>query len=242
MWRKYLACANRPMLTLHLHLNTLAWYVTAVMDCLWTEPVCTGSFKHFYHWQGVMTDLWLISVPLDKTSITSVEKLRQTIEKTNLASSFMFSIPDLKVSFSRGVEVERIKWKPKRRNRENSIHIQYMRRVQQKQGRVFGVLLRSSPAAQVACGKISISTHFTLSRRQSLSQSFFLLNKLSHICRGAAIVMSVRWQKGLSETNAAASPATPGGDSGQSAHRFRRSLQTRHDDWKVRKAKCKEPV
>lgn len=51
-----------------------------------------------------MTDLWLISVPLDKTSITSVEKLRQTIDKTNLASSFMFSIPDLKVSFSSGVK------------------------------------------------------------------------------------------------------------------------------------------
>lgn len=47
-----------------------------------------------------MTDLWLISVPLDKTSITSVEKLRQTIDKTKLASCFMFSIPDLKVSFS----------------------------------------------------------------------------------------------------------------------------------------------
>lgn len=47
-----------------------------------------------------MTDLWLISVPLDKTSITSVEKLRRTIDKTNLASCFMFSIPDLKVRFS----------------------------------------------------------------------------------------------------------------------------------------------
>lgn len=46
-----------------------------------------------------MADLWLISIPLDKTSITSVEKLKHTIAKTNLASYFMFSIPDLKVSF-----------------------------------------------------------------------------------------------------------------------------------------------
>lgn len=45
-----------------------------------------------------MADLWLISVPLDKTSITSVEKLKHTIAKTNLASYFMFPIPDLKVS------------------------------------------------------------------------------------------------------------------------------------------------
>ncbi|XP_075879421.1 V-type proton ATPase subunit C 1-B-like isoform X2 [Nelusetta ayraudi] len=50
-----------------------------------------------------MTDLWLISVPLDKTSITSVEKLRQTIDKTNLASCFMFSIPDLKVGILDGL-------------------------------------------------------------------------------------------------------------------------------------------
>lgn len=88
------------MLTLHLHIDTLAWYVIEMMYCLLTKPVCTGSFPHFYHWQGVMTDLWLISVPLDKTSITSVEKLRQTIDRTNLASCFMFSIPDLKVRFS----------------------------------------------------------------------------------------------------------------------------------------------
>lgn len=46
-----------------------------------------------------MADLWLISVPLDKPSITSVEKLKHTIAKTNLASYFMFPIPDLKVSF-----------------------------------------------------------------------------------------------------------------------------------------------
>lgn len=46
-----------------------------------------------------MADLRLISVPLDKTSITSVEKLKRIITKTNLASYFMFPIPDLKVSF-----------------------------------------------------------------------------------------------------------------------------------------------
>uniref|UniRef100_A0A3Q3W3K1 V-type proton ATPase subunit C n=1 Tax=Mola mola TaxID=94237 RepID=A0A3Q3W3K1_MOLML len=53
-----------------------------------------------------MTDLWLISVPLDKTSITNVGKLKHTIAKTNLASCFMFSLPDLTVSFSsqRGAE------------------------------------------------------------------------------------------------------------------------------------------
>ncbi|XP_038584026.1 V-type proton ATPase subunit C 1-B [Micropterus salmoides] len=44
-----------------------------------------------------MTDFWLISVPLDKTSLTSVEKLKHTIAKTNLASCCKFSIPDLKV-------------------------------------------------------------------------------------------------------------------------------------------------
>ncbi len=44
-----------------------------------------------------MTDLWLISVPLDKTSLTSVERLKRTIAKTNLASCCKFSIPDLKV-------------------------------------------------------------------------------------------------------------------------------------------------
>ncbi|KAM7403987.1 hypothetical protein PAMA_004416 [Pampus argenteus] len=44
-----------------------------------------------------MTDLWLISVPLDKTSLSSVEKLKRTIAKTNLASCCKFSIPDLKV-------------------------------------------------------------------------------------------------------------------------------------------------
>ncbi|XP_068608401.1 V-type proton ATPase subunit C 1-B-like [Brachionichthys hirsutus] len=44
-----------------------------------------------------MTDMWLISVPLDKDSITSVGKLKHSIAKANLASCFMFSIPDLKV-------------------------------------------------------------------------------------------------------------------------------------------------
>ncbi|XP_051813195.1 V-type proton ATPase subunit C 1-B-like [Acanthochromis polyacanthus] len=46
---------------------------------------------------GVMTDFWLISVPLDKTSLTSVEKLKRTAAKTNLASCCKFSIPNLKV-------------------------------------------------------------------------------------------------------------------------------------------------
>ncbi|KAK5857097.1 hypothetical protein PBY51_010363 [Eleginops maclovinus] len=44
-----------------------------------------------------MTDFWLISVPLDKTSLTSVEKLKRNIAKTNLASCCRFSIPELKV-------------------------------------------------------------------------------------------------------------------------------------------------
>ncbi|XP_029900672.1 V-type proton ATPase subunit C 1-B [Myripristis murdjan] len=44
-----------------------------------------------------MADIWLISVPLDKTSLTSLEKLKRTIAKTNLASCCRFSIPELKV-------------------------------------------------------------------------------------------------------------------------------------------------
>ncbi|KAI4804697.1 hypothetical protein KUCAC02_026316 [Chaenocephalus aceratus] len=44
-----------------------------------------------------MTDFWLISVPLDKTSLTSVEKLKRNLAKTNLASCCRFSIPELKV-------------------------------------------------------------------------------------------------------------------------------------------------
>lgn len=66
------------------------------------EPVPVGRFflfKHFKCFEEAMADLWLISVPLDKTSITSVEKLKHIIAKTNLASCFMFPIPDLKVSF-----------------------------------------------------------------------------------------------------------------------------------------------
>uniref|UniRef100_A0A3Q3GEU8 V-type proton ATPase subunit C n=1 Tax=Labrus bergylta TaxID=56723 RepID=A0A3Q3GEU8_9LABR len=46
-----------------------------------------------------MTDLWLISVPLDKASLISVEKLKRTIAKKNLASCCRFSIPELKVRF-----------------------------------------------------------------------------------------------------------------------------------------------
>uniref|UniRef100_A0A665V0C4 V-type proton ATPase subunit C n=1 Tax=Echeneis naucrates TaxID=173247 RepID=A0A665V0C4_ECHNA len=45
-----------------------------------------------------MTDLWLISVPLDKNSLNSVEKLKRNIAKTNLASCCKFSIPDLRVN------------------------------------------------------------------------------------------------------------------------------------------------
>ncbi|KAM6912844.1 V-type proton ATPase subunit C 1-B-like [Xenentodon cancila] len=44
-----------------------------------------------------MTDFWLISVPLDKTSLANVEKLRRNITKSHRASSWKFSIPDLKV-------------------------------------------------------------------------------------------------------------------------------------------------
>uniref|UniRef100_A0A3P9A5C8 V-type proton ATPase subunit C n=1 Tax=Esox lucius TaxID=8010 RepID=A0A3P9A5C8_ESOLU len=45
-----------------------------------------------------MTDFWLISVPQDRASSLSLEKLKHTVSKTNLASSFKFSIPELKVS------------------------------------------------------------------------------------------------------------------------------------------------
>ncbi|XP_028995325.1 V-type proton ATPase subunit C 1-B [Betta splendens] len=44
-----------------------------------------------------MTDLWVISVPVDKTSSTSVDKLKHTIAKTKLATCCKFSIPELKV-------------------------------------------------------------------------------------------------------------------------------------------------
>ncbi|CAL9686183.1 unnamed protein product [Knipowitschia caucasica] len=44
-----------------------------------------------------MSDFWLISVPLDKTSLTNIEKLKRSIIKTNQASCCKFLIPDLKV-------------------------------------------------------------------------------------------------------------------------------------------------
>ncbi|XP_077946175.1 V-type proton ATPase subunit C 1-B-like [Gasterosteus aculeatus] len=44
-----------------------------------------------------MTELWLVSVPLDKTSLTNVDKLKRILAKNNRASCFKFSIPDLKV-------------------------------------------------------------------------------------------------------------------------------------------------
>ncbi|XP_054598196.2 V-type proton ATPase subunit C 1-B [Nothobranchius furzeri] len=44
-----------------------------------------------------MSDFCLISVPLDKTSLTSVEKLKRSIKKTHMASCWRFTIPDLKV-------------------------------------------------------------------------------------------------------------------------------------------------
>uniref|UniRef100_A0A3P9MCJ8 V-type proton ATPase subunit C n=1 Tax=Oryzias latipes TaxID=8090 RepID=A0A3P9MCJ8_ORYLA len=46
-----------------------------------------------------MADFWLISVPLDKTTSASVEKLKRAITKTQLCSNWKFSIPDLKVRF-----------------------------------------------------------------------------------------------------------------------------------------------
>ncbi|XP_036398139.1 V-type proton ATPase subunit C 1-B [Megalops cyprinoides] len=44
-----------------------------------------------------MTEFWLISVPLDKTSLQSLEKLNHAVCKARLASSFRFPIPELKV-------------------------------------------------------------------------------------------------------------------------------------------------
>ncbi|XP_077432097.1 V-type proton ATPase subunit C 1-B-like [Vanacampus margaritifer] len=44
-----------------------------------------------------MRDLWLISVPLDNTSVKSVEKLKHIIGQTYRASCYKFTIPDLKV-------------------------------------------------------------------------------------------------------------------------------------------------
>ncbi|MED6274766.1 hypothetical protein CHARACLAT_019706, partial [Characodon lateralis] len=62
-----------------------------------TPTLTEVSSQEDHEAQGVMADFWLISVPLDKTSLTSVEKLKRTITKTHLASSWKFSIPDLKV-------------------------------------------------------------------------------------------------------------------------------------------------
>ncbi|KAL6105118.1 atp6v1c2 [Pungitius sinensis] len=44
-----------------------------------------------------MTELWLVSVPLDKTSLTNVDKLKRILAKNHRASCFRFCIPDLKV-------------------------------------------------------------------------------------------------------------------------------------------------
>ncbi|KAJ8387930.1 hypothetical protein AAFF_G00148640 [Aldrovandia affinis] len=44
-----------------------------------------------------MTEFWLISIPLDKTSLQSLEKMNRVVSKTRMASSFRFPIPELKV-------------------------------------------------------------------------------------------------------------------------------------------------
>ena len=44
-------------------------------------------------------EFWLLSLPLDKTSVASLEKLKRTIAKTNLATCGKLSIPELKVWF-----------------------------------------------------------------------------------------------------------------------------------------------
>ncbi|KAM9777547.1 V-type proton ATPase subunit C 1-B-like [Neosynchiropus ocellatus] len=44
-----------------------------------------------------MTDLWMISVPLDKKTSASVDKLKRIIAKTKSASCCRFHIPELKV-------------------------------------------------------------------------------------------------------------------------------------------------
>ncbi|KAM8917546.1 V-type proton ATPase subunit C 1-B-like [Spinachia spinachia] len=44
-----------------------------------------------------MTELWLVSVPMDKTSLTNMDKLKSILAKNNQTSCFKFSIPDLKV-------------------------------------------------------------------------------------------------------------------------------------------------
>ncbi|KAF3844606.1 hypothetical protein F7725_007769, partial [Dissostichus mawsoni] len=69
------------------------------LNCFW----CQRLFLEDLDWRSlcdtlvVMTDFWLISVPLDKTSLTSVEKLKRNLAKTNLVSCCRFSIPELKV-------------------------------------------------------------------------------------------------------------------------------------------------
>uniref|UniRef100_A0A8C4Z207 V-type proton ATPase subunit C n=1 Tax=Gadus morhua TaxID=8049 RepID=A0A8C4Z207_GADMO len=44
-------------------------------------------------------EFWLLSLPLDKTSVASLDKLKRTIAKTNLATCGKLSIPELKVGF-----------------------------------------------------------------------------------------------------------------------------------------------
>lgn len=44
-----------------------------------------------------MAEFWLISVPLDKVSSQSLEKLKRAIVKASLGSYFRFHIPELKV-------------------------------------------------------------------------------------------------------------------------------------------------
>ncbi|KAI4898450.1 hypothetical protein NFI96_011935, partial [Prochilodus magdalenae] len=44
-----------------------------------------------------MSEFWLISVPLDKASSQSLEKLKRATAKAGLGSSFRFHIPELKV-------------------------------------------------------------------------------------------------------------------------------------------------
>ncbi|KAG9336878.1 hypothetical protein JZ751_003226 [Albula glossodonta] len=46
---------------------------------------------------AIMTEFWLISVPLDKTSLQSLEKLKRAVSKARLASIFKFPIPELKM-------------------------------------------------------------------------------------------------------------------------------------------------
>jgi len=45
-----------------------------------------------------MMEFWLISVPLDKISCQSLEKLKRVAAKSGLATSSRFNVPELKVS------------------------------------------------------------------------------------------------------------------------------------------------